>query len=149
MSCRRPQVEGVAGRLGDDHRPFVGVSGSIAFRSSATWGAVDRQTMRSSRPVGDDLAMDMAGDHRDDLSRPSMSSRSRATQTKSGHRSARGSRWDRRMVERDQCRAVRRRVELCPQPGGAGLAEAAAVAAHFERVEGEDRERGSPRSHIG
>ena len=48
---------------------------------------------------------------------------------------------DRRMVEDDQGRPLRLLGEPRAQPGGAGLAEAAAVPPDLERVEDEDADR--------
>ena len=86
--------------------------------------------------------MDVAGDHRDDIvaafdegakARDPVGIRVLGEPGDAG--------GDRRVMERDQGRAVRRGVELLLQPVGAGLAEAAAVAADLERVEDEDAKR--------
>ena len=63
-----PQVQAVAGRLGDDHRPVVG-----PLRVDRP--QVERHLRRRRRaddqggagPAGDDRPVDVAGDHRDDV----------------------------------------------------------------------------------
>ena len=137
-----PQVEAVAGRLGDDHRPAVG-------RGGVDLAQVERHLRRGRRadrdagpgPGGDDRAVDMAGEHRDDmvvardhlldLGRPGLVGGDRHPVDAGLHR---------RMVEEDDDGPVGL-GEPRLQPGGTRLAEAAAVAAIFERVEQDDAQR--------
>ena len=119
-----PQVQAVAGRLGDDHRPVVGplrVDRPEVERRSRRRRRADDQG--GAGPAGDDRPVDVAGDHRDDVG-PSLDHRAQAGDPLGvripGEPADAGG--DRRMVERDQGRAVGRLVEPRAQPCRADLA---------------------------
>ena len=138
-----PVMEGETGMVGDDHRAAVRLVGvdRIEVEGDLRGG---RRADGEDRPgpAGDDRAVEMAGDHGDDV----IAARDRVGQPLDpggfrilGHPAE--ARLNRRMVENDGGRPIRRLVEPGTKPGGADLAEGAAMAARLERIENENPDR--------
>ena len=144
---RRPFQQWSANRpaVGDDHRPAVGHVRVDRGRDRARPAARSRGRRTAAVPgeLGGDRPVDMAGDHADDVAaRPTSTSCSRAIQARPGRSVSQsmpvsiGGWWSAIRVGRSGASSSR-----AAQPGGARLAEGAAVPPLLERVEHEDAQR--------